>query len=83
MPSESRIEQLLRRWKEAEQAAREAELLLYRGYADSAAGKGPGPTDRMKEDATALRSLARSSYHAAMAEVDRILDEADKRTRWP
>jgi hypothetical protein len=81
MPGESPIEHMLREWKEAEQRAREAELLLYRAYADFASGKGPGPSEQEKVQATELRLLARAAYQTAMAAVDRVLDEADRKSR--
>lgn len=81
MPAESRIEQLLKIWKEAERRARNAELSLYRAYADFTADAGPGPSEELKDEAIALRAKARQAYQAAMAEVDHVLEEADKRTR--
>ena len=81
MPDEPRIDQLLKDWKEAERRAREAELALYRAYADFTTGKGPGPSDDQKQQAASLRAQARQAYQQAMAAVDRVLDEADKRSR--
>jgi hypothetical protein len=81
MGAERAIEQLLQDWKQAERRAREAELLLYRAYADFTTGKGPAPTEAMKQEATQLRSRARETYNAAMAAVDRVLDEAGRRAR--
>jgi hypothetical protein len=79
MPAESRFDRQLHAWKEAEQRAREAELLLYCGYSDFVTGKGPQPPEHLEREAASLRAHARVCYREAMAAVDRVLADADRR----
>ena len=81
MPGEPPIAQMLQDWKQAEERARNAEVLVYRAYRDFMSGKGAGPSDQLRADASKLRQQARAAYQAAMSAVDRVLDEADKRSR--
>lgn len=81
VPANPPLDQMLNDWKQAEERARNAEVLLYRAYADFLSGRGPAPAEEQKEEAARFREEARRAYQAAMAAVSRVLDEADKRSR--